>query len=258
MSSTLTDYRLVSRDLTRSVSAVEREPQVKRETAYFLSKIGTVKTIEEFVGNRRLFQYAMKAHGLEDMAYAKAMMVKVLKEGRDEPDAFANRLADRRYVDFAETFDFARHGELATTFTKAQQGVADKYLRQTLEQNAGANNEGVRLALYFQRKASSVTSVTELLGDRALAAVTRTALGMPQSTALLDIDKQIEMFEARLDVKDLKDPVKLAKFIDRFTVLYDIENPDQNQSGGIGLLFDQGTAAGLSGNLMLAIQNLKR
>jgi Protein of unknown function (DUF1217) len=258
MASTLSDYRLVSRDLPRSISAVEREPQVKRETAYYLSKIGTVKTIEEFVGDRRLFQYAMKAHGLEDMAYAKAMMVKVLKEGRDETDAFANRLADRRYVDFAETFDFARHGELATTFTKAQQGVADKYLRQTLEQNAGANNEGVRLALYFQRKASSVTSVTELLGDRALAAVTRTALGMPQSTALLDIDKQIEMFEAKLDVKDLKDPVKLAKFIDRFTVLHDIENPDQNQSGGIGLLFDQGTAAGLSGNLMLAIQNLKR
>jgi hypothetical protein len=258
MASTLTDYRLVSRDLPRSISAVERGPQVKRETAYYLSKIGTVKTIEEFVGDRRLFQYAMKAHGLEDMAYAKAMMVKVLKEGRDETDAFAIRLADRRYVDFAETFDFARHGELATTFTKAQKGVADKYLRQTLEQNTGANNEGVRLALYFQRKASSVTSVTELLGDRALAAVTRTALGMPQSTALLDIDKQIEMFEAKLDVKDLKDPVKLAKFIDRFTVLYDIENPEQNQSGGIGLLFDQGTTAGLSGNLMLAIQNLKR
>jgi Protein of unknown function (DUF1217) len=258
MASTLSDYRLVSRDLPRSILAVEREPQVKRETAYYLSKIGTVKTIEEFAGDRRLFQYAMKAHGLEDMAYAKAMMVKVLKEGRDDPDAFANRLADRRYVEFAETFDFARHGTAATTFSKAQKGVADKYLRQTLERNAGANNEGVRLALYFQRKASSVTSVTELLGDRALAAVTRTALGMPQSTALLDIDKQIEMFEAKLDVKDLKDPVKLAKFIDRFTVLYDIENPDQNQSGGVGLLFDQGAAAGLSGNLMLAIQNLKR
>jgi hypothetical protein len=258
MVNTLSDYRMVSRDLSRSISAVEREPQVKRETAYYLSKIGSVKTIEEFVGNRRLFQYAMKAHGLADMAYAKAMMVKVLKEGRDESDAFANRLADRRYVEFAETFDFARHGSAATAFSKAQKGVADKYLRQTLEQNAGANNEGVRLALYFQRKASSVNSVTELLGDRALAAVTRTALGMPQSNALLDIDKQIAMIEAKLDVKDLKDPVKLAKFIDRFTVLYDIENPQQGQSAGVGLLFDQSSAASLSGNLMLAIQNLKR
>jgi hypothetical protein len=258
MANTLSEYRLLSRDLTRSISVVEREPQVRRETDYYLAKIGSVKTIEEFIGDRRLFQYAMKAHGLEDMAYAKAMMVKVLKEGRDESDAFANRLADRRYVEFAETFDFARHGTLATTFSKAQKGVTEKYLRQTLEQNAGASNEGVRLALYFQRKAGSINSVTELLGDRALAAVTRTALGMPQSTALLDIDKQIELIEAKLDVKDLKEPAKLAKFIDRFTVLYDIENPDQGLSGGVGLLFDQGAAASLSGNLMLAIQNLKR
>jgi Protein of unknown function (DUF1217) len=184
-------------------------------------------------------------------------MVKVLKGGRDDADAFANKLADRRYVEFAGTFDFSRHGALATSFSKAQQGVVDKYLRQTLEESAGANNEGVRLSLYFQRKAPSVKSVTELLGDRALAAVTRTALGLPASTALLDIDKQISLIEAKLDVKDFADPAKLSKFIDRFTVLYDIENPAQNQSGGIGLLFDQ-AAAGVSGNLMLAIQNLKR
>lgn len=258
MSGTLTNYQIVSRDLARSISAVKAQPQVKRETEYYLSKIGTVKSIEEFTGDRRLFAYAMKAHGLEDMTYAKAMMVKVLKEGRDGTDAFANKLADRRYVEFAETFDFKRHGALATTFTKAQQGLVDKYLRQTLEENAGANNEGVRLSLYFQRKAASVSSVTELLGDRALAAVTRTALGMPQSTALMDIDKQIALIEAKLDVKDFADPAKLSKFISRFTVLYDIENPAQNQSGGIGLLFDQSAAAGISGNLMLAIQNLKR
>jgi hypothetical protein len=258
MPGTLTDYKIVSRDLARSISAVKAQPQVKRETAYYLAKIGTVKSIEEFTGDRRLFAYAMKAHGLEDMSYAKAMMVKVLKEGRDGTDAFANKLADRRYIEFAATFDFARHGALATTFSKAQQGTVDKYLRQTLEEKAGANNEGVRLSLYFQRKAAAVTSVAELLGDRALAAVTRTALGLPPSTALLDIDKQIALIEAKLDVKDFADPVKLAKFIDRFTVLYDIENPAQNQSGGIGLLFGQSAAAGISGNLMLAIQNLKR
>lgn len=257
MSGTLTDYQIVSRNLARSISTVKAQPQVKRETEYYLSKIATVKTIEDFTNDRRLFAYAMKAHGLSDMTYAKAMMVKVLKEGRDATDAFANKLADRRYVDFAETFDFKRHGALATTFTKTQQGVVDKYLRQTLEENAGANNEGVRLSLYFQRKASSVSSVTELLGDRALAAVTRTALGLPSSSALLDIDKQIAQIEDKLDVKDFKDPAKLAKFINRFTVLYDIENPPEGGSGGVGLLFEQ-SGAGISGNLMLAIQNLKR
>ena len=58
-----------------------------RETKYYLENIAKVKTIEEFVKNDRLFSYAMKAHGLEDMAYAKAFMVKALKEGIADPTA---------------------------------------------------------------------------------------------------------------------------------------------------------------------------
>ena len=65
----------------------------------------------------------------------------------------ANTLTDPRYLEFASTYDFDRYGSIATTFTKARQGTVDKYLRQTLEENEGAKNEGVRLALYFERKA---------------------------------------------------------------------------------------------------------
>ena len=51
------------------------------ETAYYLKHIGDVKSIDDFIKDTRLFNYAMKAFGLEDMAYAKAFMRKVLVEG---------------------------------------------------------------------------------------------------------------------------------------------------------------------------------
>ena len=200
MTSTYTNYQLVTRDLPRSIDNVKRQPDVARETEYYLANVSKVKTIEDFVKDRRLLNYAMKAHGLGDMSYAKALMVKVLKGGRDDTSSFAHRLADPRYLDFAETFDFARHGALATTFGKAQQGTVDKFVRQTLEENAGDGNEGVRLSLYFQRKAPALTSVTEILADRAVATVVRTALGLPESTAFLDIDKQVEMIGKKVDI----------------------------------------------------------
>ena len=76
MVSTYTSYQLIARDIPKAIDRVEREPMVDRETKYYLENISKVKTIEEFVKDDRLFRYAMKAHGLEDMTYAKAFMVK--------------------------------------------------------------------------------------------------------------------------------------------------------------------------------------
>ena len=66
---------------------------VDRETKYYLENISKVKTIDEFVKDDRLFRYAMKAHGLEDMAYAKAFMVKALKEGVADPGQLRQQAA---------------------------------------------------------------------------------------------------------------------------------------------------------------------
>ncbi len=257
MVGTLTDYKLIARDIPRSVAQVRSDPAVARETEYYLAHIGDVKSADDLVSNRRLFEYAMKAHGLEDMIYAKAFMAKILDEGHDDPEAFVNKLTDKRYQDFAETFDFTRYGAATTSFTKTQQGVVDRYLRQTLELNAGNSNEAVRLALYFERKAPELNSVTEILADKALSRVVRAALGLPESLATTDLDHQIALIESRVDIADFTDPEKLSKFIERFTVMWDMANPSGVDNAVAGLLFGGTSSYGLSADLMLAIQKFK-
>lgn len=257
MISTFVGYTNITNDLVRSLEQVRAQPPVQRETEYYLANIGNVDTFEQLIEDTRLFNYAMRAHGLGDMLYAKAFMEKVLKEGRDADDSFANSLADGRYREFAETFDFHRYGSTATTFGRAQQGVVDKYLRQTLEEDAGASNEGVRLALYFERKAQDLESVYSILADRALGTVVRTTLGLPETTALLDLDKQVELIESRLDIADLKDPEKLDEFLRRFTNLWEIANPSATQLQSAGLLFGGSQEFGISPEIMLTIQQLK-
>ncbi|RJG44103.1 MULTISPECIES: DUF1217 domain-containing protein [unclassified Mesorhizobium] len=370
---TYTSYQLIASNLTRSLDRVSKQPVVDRETKYYLENISKVKTIDEFVSNTRLFNYAMKAHGLEDMAYAKAFMEKALKEGISDPNSFANKLSDKRYAEFVRSFNFAArgeetttynmaqqftaenyatqikinggnpdsdavkaettyylanivkvksidelmkndrlvsyiktayamdpeidtndflrkileggvrdenslankqeepryaafatafnfeaYGEKATTYVLSQQPVTDKYLRQSLEQDAGAQNEGVRLALYFQRNAPNITNFYEVLGDKALAQVVRTALGLPDAFAQADIDKQVKYFESRLKIEDLSDPDKLGKFIQRFTALWEIENPSTSAATSLTVLFSQPAEYGVSTNLLLSIQSMKR
>lgn len=258
MLNTYTSYQLIAKDVDKAIDQVEAQPTVKRDTDYYLGNIAKVKTIDEFVKNDRLFNYAMKAHGLEDMAYAKAFMVKALKEGIEDKDAFANKLTDKRYYEFVKTFNFEGFGDTATIFTGAQQGTVDKYLRQTLEENAGKSNEGVRLALNFERKAGGITNFYDVLADKALATVVRTALGLPDSFAAADIDKQVKLFEEKLDIEDFTDPQKLGKFLQRFTSLWEIGNPTQSPQTSLSVLFSMPTEYGISTNTLLSIASLRR
>jgi hypothetical protein len=258
MLNTFTSYQLIAKDIDKSLDRVEAQPVTQRETEYYLENITKVKSIEEFLKDDRLFKFAMKAHGLKDMDYARAFMKKALKEGIDDTDSFANNLTDKRYNAFVETFNFARHGELATTFTKAQQGTVDKYLRQTLEEDAGKQNEGVRLALYFERKAEGITSFYDVLADPALSKVVRTALALPDSFAAADIDRQVKLFEEKLDIEDFQDPEKLGDFLKRFTSLWEISNPTAAAQTSIGVLFGQPVEFGISTDVLFAIQSMKR
>lgn len=372
MVSTFTSYQIIARDIDRSLSRVESQPMVARETKYYLENIAKVTSIEEFVSDYRLFSYAMKAHGLGDMTYAKAFMVKVLEGGVSDADSFANKLADKRYREFAQSYDFAAYGETATvyseaqqgtaaryrmqamlagvaindpilqartddylarikdvtsidefladdglysyaleaygltdrlndkdfmqrileggvadpdslanrqsnpayaefaatfdfaargedaiTYAVAQQGAAEKYARQTLEEQAGSQNEGVRLALYFQRKAATITSPYQILADPALAKVVRTALGFPESIASADIDRQAAMFTERIDFADFRNPETLGKFLTRFTTMWELNNGQSGAVAATAVLFGEPIESGLSTDLLLTLQRLR-
>ena len=217
MFGTVAKYQQIVRNIDRSLGLISKRPEVKREADYFLANIRNVKSADEFLRNDRLYQFAMTAFGLKDMIYGKAFMRKVLTDGLDGAKSFALQLSDPRFRDFAEAFNFARYGAAATAFDRAQQGTVDKYLRVMLEADAGASDEGLRMALYFQRKAPMVSSVYGLMGDAALYKVVQTALGLPAAYSNAGIDQQAAFIGSKIDVKDFQDSVKLDAFISRFT-----------------------------------------
>ncbi|MTI45893.1 uncharacterized protein DUF1217 [Roseibium hamelinense] len=260
MISTLSQYQLVSNNIDRSLKIVGSDPTIERQSQYYQDNIRNIKSIDDFMSNDRIYSYAMKAMGLEEMTYAKAFVRKALEEGISNSDSFANRLNDKRYAEFVKVFNFAAFGEAATSFSSAQQGIVDSFMRQSLEEREGSQNEGVRLALYFERKASEITNAYEILADKALAQTVYTALNLPQSFGLSDIDKQAEYISDRIDFDQFKDPDYLKRFLEKFSALYDMQNgsPGASQvpslivgaAGGTGVI-------GLGEGLLSSIQNLK-
>lgn len=249
-------YKLIVRDLPATLERTGSRPDISREISYYRENIREVKSLQDFIADDRLFRFAMTAYGLQDMSYAKAFMRKVLESGIDSPNSLANRLQDPRYKEFATVFNFARYGETTTIFERAREGTIDRFVRQTVEIEAGAASEGARLALYFQRKAPEVVSAYNLLADRALLEVAQMVAGLPPASAALDIDKQAALISSRIDLKALKDPEQVQKMMERFTLLWEMRNQPQFGGGVPNVLVGSGFT-GLSQSLLTSIQNLR-
>ncbi|MGK2740949.1 DUF1217 domain-containing protein [Tepidicaulis sp. LMO-SS28] len=230
--STLAEYSMVNRTYADRINMVANESFTKREVAYFRENISKVATGDELMEDYRLYRFAMKAFGLESEIYAKGLMRKVFDEGVADKKSTANLMSDEAYRDIATAFGFAETGNLNMLFEHNVDDIVDKYLKLELEERVGESNQGVRLALYFERKIGDVEDWYSVIGDPALYEVARTMLGLPQEFVQTDVDKQVAYFEKRLPIEDLKDPAKLDKWMQRFTAMWDVA---QTPATGIDL-----------------------
>ena len=248
MQSTFQTYRTISQNMTRTLATTAKAPAVATQTRYFLKRIGSVKSIDDLMKDYRLLSYALKAFGLDDMIGSRALVRKVLEGGISDPKSFANKMNDARFRDFARAFDFAAYGASTTQRADASSAVVEKFTRQTLEANAGADNESVRLALYFTRRAPGVTTAYDILADKALLKVAQTTLGLPAEMSKQDIDAQARLLAKKIDFADFRDAAKTQRFVQKFTAMADMAASQAgNQTGGVGFGAD----------LLMSLQGLK-
>jgi hypothetical protein len=258
MISTSTRYEIVNKDLARTKSLIEKEPATKREIEYYQANIKNIKTIDEFIKNDRLFKFAMKAYGLEDMAYAKGLFKKMLQEGISSRTSMANKMSNPLYKEFAKAFDFKGKGAEATSAASATTEAVQKYVQMALEKKEGEQNQGVQIAMYFKRKASSVTTTMGILADKALLKFVQTTFGISESASKADLDIQVRNLERHLKVADLQDPKKVDKLIQRFSAMWDVNNASTTQMAPVLTLFDQSSVEqGFSVDLMMSITKLR-
>lgn len=230
---------------------------VKTETAFYKANVSNLHSIDDLMNNKRLLNFALASYGLDPAVEKPETIRKMLAGGVTDAKSPANQLTDKRYAAFVSAFNFKDRGENATTYTAAQKPTVDKYLRQTLEEEAGDQNQGVQLALYFQRKAPNISSWYSVLADKALMKVVYTAFNIPDSFAQADVDKQVAFFESKFKVADLKDPKKLGDLVKRFTSLWEINNQTSTAQSATSVLYGQSAAYGISTDLMLTMQRMK-
>ncbi|MDH2342275.1 DUF1217 domain-containing protein [Bradyrhizobium sp. SSUT77] len=238
--------------------------QATKDASAYQQAIAGIDSVSDLLANRPMVDFILLAKGLDPKKVSTEFLKKIFSSDLNDPKSFANTESDPRFAEIVATFNFDSKGNVARLPMMGPQKrdqfreTQANYLQQSLEQQQGDTNPGVRLALYFQRKAGEITSAYDILADKALSEVFRTTFDLPDSMAAMPIDQQAKFVDRFMKIKDLSDPAKVAKLLNRFSAMYDVRNSQSTGQGQSPLLdLFQGSSSGVSQSTFLAIAKLR-
>ena len=267
-------WRLLQRTQATQQAAFDKSADIGRDVAYFEEKIGSVTSVEDLMGDRRLLKVALGAYGLDDWIDKKAFVRKVLEEGTEKEGAFASKLANKAFEQLSAAFGFGDSAGAQTAVEGFAQKITAAYKTRAFEAAVGETDEDMRLALNFQRSIADLAGAEgekggswySVIGDKNLSKVVQYAFGLPtKSFGTLDVDKQRDILMKKCDAvfgtSDLsvfQDPRNVSKLIDRFLARSQLENGSTNTSGSSPALtlLQSGGSSGSQGilNLLMSLK----
>ncbi len=263
------EVRQIAKDyiVAKTKFASDREQPALRASAekdalYYQNAIADIESVSDLLADRKMIDILLVSKGLQPEKVTTDYLRKIFNSDLGDPKSFANTESDPRFAEIAASFNFDKQGNVARLAPIGPQKrdqlleTQNRYIQQSLEEQQGNENQGVRLALYFQRKVGSITSAYDILADKALAEVFRTTFSLPDSLASMAVDQQAKVVEKYLKLKDLNDPEKLGKLLSRFAAMYDLKNNAPSTSPALDHLARDGS--GISQDTYLSIARLGR
>lgn len=270
-------YRVLSATEANQRELFNQTPQIAREITYFTENIGNVKTADDLVSDRRLMQVALGAFGLDEEVDKRAFIRKMLAEGTENPDAFANRFVDPRYQRLSAAFGFGNAGGARTGDPGFAQSITLQFSQRQFDIAVGESDENMRLALNFRREIQTYATANDpdgtawfsVMGDQPVRAVFEGAFNLPTSFGQLDIDRQRDDLRAQnnknfgsTSLAIFADPAQAEAVIERFLILRAAaDGPSANAPGSTALTLlssgSGGFGSGAIANILLSASALR-
>lgn len=206
------------RNQTKDVAAEAAKPDVARDIAAFKSAVAKAKTPADLLANTQARTVLLTANGLGDQAGYTALSTKALLSDTNDPKSLANKLSDTRWKDVAKTYDFANQGLAVLQKQSTIDSIANGYAQVKWESGLDKQTPGLSVALDFRSRASTITSVDQILGDTNLRKAVTTALGIPDQIAFQPLEAQEHAISSRIDISQFKDPAFVEQFTQRYLI----------------------------------------
>lgn len=227
--------------------AFETSPVIQRDTEYFAENIGNITSAKELVGDYRLLKVALGAFGLDDDIGNKFFIQKILEEGAIEPESLANKMSDKRYLALTKAFGFGDFSIANTQLSDFAEKTLSAYRTRQFEIAVGNQDSDLRLSMSLERDLGGIVGKEttpdgmwySIMGNPPLRQVFQTALGLPASFGILDLNQQMVEFREKSraafgdsEVAQFSDPEKMEELNRLFLVRSQINAGSSAMSSG--------------------------
>lgn len=133
--------------------------QAAKDATDYQEAIAGIDSVSDLLANRPMVDFILLAKGLDPRKVSDEFLKKIFASDLNDKKSFVNTQSDPRFAEIVASFNFDSKGNVARLAMMGPQKrdqfreTQANYLQQSLEQQQGDTNPGVRLALYFQRKA---------------------------------------------------------------------------------------------------------
>ena len=207
--------------LQRNSAAIEKayaaDGSDKNDVDHFTKVAPKLTTPDALLKDYRALTFVATSFGLGAQVDQTAILRKLMTEDPANPKSLAMQLSDERYRKFAAALAIWAPPPFSTQATI--DSIVAGYKQQSFESSLGRDNGALQEATYFTRNALGATKLSQLMADKPLLDVVRTALGIPDAFSNLDYTQQVAILGPRVDLKQFATAEGVAKFVAKYLVM---------------------------------------
>lgn len=233
----LSGWNFLQTTYDRQLESFSSSAQVKNDKDYLEAKLSEPMSQEDFLDDPRLMRITMTAFDLGGEEWKKGFVDKVLTEVSDPESSFLDRLNNTQYTRFAEAL--APSNGTISISAETLADIGTRFEAVSFKVAVGEIDNSMRLALNYQSEISETAGSSSsndaiaysLLGSIPMRTVLETTLNLPSDIASLDIEKQAEILQTKLneqfgikDLSTLSDSENVTKVIQRYQAMESINS----------------------------------
>lgn len=242
--------------LRKNAAAIEKayaaDGSAATDIKYFKSVASKITSPEALLKDYRALKFVATAYGLASQVDQTAILRKLMTQDPKDPSSLAQRLSDNSYRNFANAMSMWAPAPFASKTTI--ESVVASFKQRSFEASIGRDSIPLQEAAYFKRNAPGMTTLSQIMSDKPMLEVVRTALGVPESFKGLSYERQVAILKPRVDMAQFATAAGVDKFIDKFLAMDQVKriNEASAKSSPVLSLFnrdDGGQGGGLGAQM---------
>jgi hypothetical protein len=191
--------------------------QMQSDIAYFQSKASTLTSVDALMKDYRSLKIVLGAYNVSGLLAYPALTRQLLSQDPSSASSSAQKIGNPSYIAFAKAFDQFQNNPLASSTNVAT--VVTSYVTNSFEAAQNTATPGMQNALTFNRTASQITSITQLMTNTPALTVAVAQTGINFTTyANMSYDQQVAFLTKKITLSNFQNPAKVTKMAEQYLI----------------------------------------